>query len=1017
MRSALKLSLNNGVSLATVAAALLLANVPASAQSTDVETVVVTGFRASLKSAINAKRDAIQVMDAISAEDIGKFPDKDMGEALQRVTGVQLTRNSGGEGSTVTIRGGDPSLTRVEINGTGALSVTANGSDRAIDFRDLPVEFVNRLEVVKSPTADMIEGGIGGTVRVITRRPLNSKEPFFEGSAQGIQSNLSRSWDPKFALIGSKLFFNDTLGVLLSGVYSQEHLYDGQALTTGWLQQAASNSAQGLPGNECGSYFPATPVAIPSGVTPAAGVCGTGNPQGKWSTATPPVASATGDWYPQIPRYFNNRRFTTRVGINSAIEYRPTDKFKFFWDVTYANAKENVNNQALQINDNGGLFDYAKTTVGADYTVNHIEETSNGAQAQYYPTNPQYATPPQPGTVTNSACTNSVPKGVAGPAVPNTVAGCLPLDVTFRNILGYLTRVQLTNAIGGSYDISDEFTVDARLDVARSRVDNEETDATGVQYGTPRSVVDYTGSQHAPDITLPGTDLTGGSGINDLSAYYVPVSDRSAETAYQANVTYKPASAPWLQIKAGYLRHEYNIVEVAYGKQAELTCRGTQGSGNKDVVNVPCSVITGIESQNAGTNPIPFYSTGNLGFSNEIRTWLDQNMNVVKAVEAASGINIYDLSTPNPNNNTLGSWLTYLSNWKVAEGTTDWYGEALLDFPNFYLPVSGNVGLRYVDTKTESTGYAQNQATTVASNGPPLSGPAVTTVLSYPVQTVKGSYTQMLPSANLKFDLVPLENLISGQLLARLAYGKVMARPNPTQLALNEKTDIVGLTGSIGNPGLLPYLSTDYDAGLEWYFQNVNMISAGYFQKDISRFIINTTQPETINGVTYSMTFPTNGTTPVTIKGIEATFQYTLDWLPKPLDGFGVLANWTMQKDSGFKQTSLIDGTPLPYPGLSRMAYNYSVYYDNEDISARLSYVWRSHWLINAAGRGNLPEWNASYGEVDASVSYNFTPELSIFADGINLTDQQLVQYNAPARPIQFDTFGTRLYFGVRAKY
>ena len=204
MRSALKLSLNNGVSLATVAAALLLASVPASAQSTDsaqstnMETVVVTGFRASLESALAVKRDASQVMDAISAEDIGKFPDKDMGEALQRVTGVQINRSSGGEGSTVTIRGADPTMTRVEVNGTGALSLTVQAGDRSVDFRDLPVEFVNRLEVIKSPTADMIEGGVGGTIRVITRRPFNSaEEQFIAGSAQGVNSNLAQTTDPE----------------------------------------------------------------------------------------------------------------------------------------------------------------------------------------------------------------------------------------------------------------------------------------------------------------------------------------------------------------------------------------------------------------------------------------------------------------------------------------------------------------------------------------------------------------------------------------------------------------------------------------------------------------------------------------------------------------------------------------------------------------------------------------------------------------------------------------------------
>src|SRR5579864_6425609 len=180
--------------------------------ATEMQEVVVTGIRKSLEDALADKRNAPQVIDAISAEDIGKFPDKDMGEALQRVTGVQINRSSGGEGSTVTIRGADPTMTRVEINGTAALSLTVGASDRAVDFRDLPVEFVKTIEVIKSPTADMVEGGVGGTVRVNTRRPFDSSGDFIAGSAQGIYSNLPQTYDPKLALIGSKLFFDDRFG-------------------------------------------------------------------------------------------------------------------------------------------------------------------------------------------------------------------------------------------------------------------------------------------------------------------------------------------------------------------------------------------------------------------------------------------------------------------------------------------------------------------------------------------------------------------------------------------------------------------------------------------------------------------------------------------------------------------------------------------------------------------------------------------------------------------------------------
>lgn len=964
MTGSLSFYWKNGASMAVTVASLLALSgtvraddAPAKepsgsdASNDQLETITVTGIRKSLEDALSDKRNAVQVIDAISAEDIGKFPDKDMGEALQRVTGVQINRSSGGEGSTVTIRGADPSMTRVEINGTAALSLTPQATDRAVDFRDLPVEFVKTIEVIKSPTADMVEGGVGGTVRITTRRPFDTNGDFIAGSAQGIYSNLPQTYDPKLALIGSKLFFDDKLGVLISGTFEKDHEYDGQALTTGWVRQSKSVSAQGAPANPCGSYFGASAPAT----------CGSGY--------TDYNGAPQGDWYPQIPRYLSNRRATTREALSSVLEYRPTDTLRFFWDVTYAHARENVDNQALQVNDGGGLFNYANTTLGSDNTVSHIVETSNGAQ------------------------------NASGCSTKNTVAGCLPLDLTFRNILGFLTRSTVQTAIGGSWDITNELSFDMRYDYSGAKVDNEETDATGTQYGTPMSVVDYTGSLRAPDISLPGTDLLHGSGINDLDAYYVPVIDRTLERAFQANLTYKPEGARWLGVKAGVYTHNYTVDQSFWGKRVTLTCRGTTASGNRIVYNVPCSTISGIIGGTGTTNPIPFYNTGNLGFNNEVRTWLDLTQATVNAVQGASGVNIYDLNTVNPNTGSQGSFESYLANWTVGEKTTDEYLQFMFDFREHSIPISGNLGWREVSTDTSTTGFTQ---VTCATCNP---------TVSFPLASIKGHYTQGLPSANLKLDIVP------DKLIARFAYGKVMSRPAPSQLAIGRKVDIVGLTGSQGNPNLLPFVASDYDAGLEWYGSGINYVSVDFFEKDISRFIQNTTLPTTIDNVTYSLTYPVNGNNPVKIRGIEAGFQYGLDWLPGPLSGFGVLANATYQTDHGYNQRSLIDGAALHFPGLSRNAYNASVFYEKGDFSARLSYVWRSSWLVTASGRGNLPEFNSAYGELDFSASYRFWRNFEAFFDAINLTDSQLEQYNSPARPIMFDTFGSRYFLGVRFKY
>ena len=253
----------------------------AKAKDVGAADIVVTGIRSSLQGALNAKRNAPQVLDAISAEDIGKFPDKNVGEALQRVTGVQISR-AGGEGAGVTIRGADPSLNRVEINGTTALSTTVGGG-RDVDFRDLPSEFVNRLEVVKSATADMTEGGVGGTVRVITRRPFdNGGKPYLAGSAQAIYADIGDHMDPRLAIIGSDTFANGTLGILVSGTFENRNVEDHQARTTGWVQSRDLNG---------------------DGVR---------------------------DFIPDIPRYVIDRLETRRYALNGILEWRPSDDFKAY---------------------------------------------------------------------------------------------------------------------------------------------------------------------------------------------------------------------------------------------------------------------------------------------------------------------------------------------------------------------------------------------------------------------------------------------------------------------------------------------------------------------------------------------------------------------------------------------------------------------------------------------------------------------------------------------------------------
>ena len=931
-------------SVYAMAAALLLHG-PALAQQTnpasttasprELEEVIVTGIRAGLRESLDIKRDSIQIVDAISAEDIGDFPDKNLSEALQRITGLQISRQDG-EGRSVSVRGAEANLIRVEINGTGALPLTVAASDRSVDFRDLPVEFVSRIEVVKTPTADMTEGGIS-TVRIVTRRPFDSAETYIAGSAQLVYSDLAEETDPKLAVFGSRLFLDDTLGALLSLQWEKRHLYDAVANTTGWNRFAAGTAG---------------PPACSAPTT-------------RGARSNDFNGDGTCDWYPQIPRFQNNRRETDRKALSSVVEWRPNDDFKLFWDLTYARGKEEVDNTLLQLNADGGLFDYANTTVGVDNTVDHIEFTGNG------------------------------------------VNGSFPLDLSYRNILGSLTRTQYTTVLGSSWNVG-RFTFDGRVDYSNAKVHNDEINSTAGVFGLSRAVVDYTGSEGAPNITFPGGfDLNAGKGVNRLDSVYNPRDNDTDEISVGFNVEYRPAGVEWLKLQAGIQQHDYETDQVLRQKTVRLSCRtpsaDVASAGSVVVAQVPCSAIESIIDATSRTNPLEFFSTGDLGYSGGTRYWNDNTNATIAAALAAGGAANPLAGTLSPyvtnaNANSQGTFLAYLDNWSVEEKTTGYFTQAQFSFPDLALPVSGNVGVRYVDTDTSSSGYTRLQQ-----------GTAIT----FPTGSIDGGYTQALPSMNLKI------GLLEDTLVARFAAAKVMARPSPGQLAIRRSLDVVGLTGSRGNPSLLPFLATDYDLGLEWYFSAENFASLAAFRKEISRFILNQTALEVseADGQTYSVSRPVNGNDNVTVNGIEGGVQYAFDFLPAPFNGLGALANYTYQKDKGFKQLNLIDGSSLSFPGLSRESYNYSLYFENETFSLRASYNWRSRWLITALGRGNLPEFNQAYGQLDASAGYNITPSLSLFLEGINLTNEQMVQENAPARPIQFETFGKRYFFGIRGKF
>lgn len=285
---------------------------------TSTEEVVVTGFRQSLNAALNQKRQSIAAVDAIVAEDIGKFPDQNLAESLQRIPGVAIQRD-GGEGRAITVRGLSGQFTAVRINGMQALTTTSDGAsadrERAFDFNVFASELFSSLVVHKTAEPSLDEGSLGAVVDLNTGNPLGGKSGFTGAfSAQAQYNDLGKNWGPKVSGLVAWKSPSGTVGVSLSAAYSKLTQLEMGNNSVRWAQ-ARFDSVDGTPcwttANVGGSYKP--------------------------SATCDAVATA---FHPRIPRYGEVSHDRRRLGLTGSFQWSPTDHTKLSIDGLYSDYKE-----------------------------------------------------------------------------------------------------------------------------------------------------------------------------------------------------------------------------------------------------------------------------------------------------------------------------------------------------------------------------------------------------------------------------------------------------------------------------------------------------------------------------------------------------------------------------------------------------------------------------------------------------------------------------------------------------
>ncbi|WP_313173046.1 TonB-dependent receptor [Stenotrophomonas sp.] len=306
--------------------------------------------------------------------------------------------------------------------------------------------------------------------------------------------------------------------------------------------------------------------------------------------------------------------------------------------------------------------------------------------------------------------------------------------------------------------------------------------------------------------------------------------------------------------------------------------------------------------------------------------------------------------------------------WTIEEDIQAAYVQA--DFS--YERLRGNIGVRYVSTKLDSSAYSCN----TGLNGCTTSQMTPAQVeASYDYVTRSNKYSNVLPNLNLVYDA-------SDDVVLRFSAAKTMARPNYADVSSYLFLSDQSLTGGGGNPNLKPYRSTNLDFSGEWYFSQDAILAASIFYRDVSDYVLRISQEEThyninqLRDAVFLVDRPQNA-------GDAKVKGYSLAWQQNIGAGFGIIANYT------YSDGEATNGKPLPFN--SKNQYNLSPFFENDKWNARITYNWRDKYFTRVSGGRDV--WTMEYRSLDASVAYKVNDYLSIGLEGMNLLDEQYHSY------------------------
>ena len=924
--------------------------------------IVVTGIRASLQSATNAKRNSVGFGDSIFAEDIGKLPATNLAETLNRIPGVRLNRDISGEGTQVSIRGLGPSFSKVLLNGTqfavssdGGTNGTGGGN-REVDLDFFPSELFTRLDVSKSPTASTLEGGIAGTVNLRNARPFDKPGTHLTVVAQGAYTDSNDKVGPRGAIVASHTF-GDTFGILIgvAGVRQKTRIdgYDTVGFTDANL--ACGTGCNVSPPESNGfSFATFAPNNTGHGIAP-------GSRLDLAATSGLSLDQLSKAIIPRLGRPVLTEGTRERISVVGSAEWRPSDAFHFALDGIYAKSKRDYlrSNMNWQVRNSGPGTSPQSTggMVPFDIQVdeNNVVTSGTFANSSFFSEN----------SIFNQ-------------------------DTEFWNVTP-----------SASWRPSDTVKVDLSVNWGKSNFFREQP--TFAFQTPPNSGVEvtYDNTTDSPQPIISANRDLGDPNLG-WQWYRVNVQNVKRETETRGAHLDVFVGTDALNFKVG-----------AAFDQAKRSVRAYDNTNpfQLSVCGNPCAGNTG----SVPTNAIPQYlmrtpidnfghlSRGTFGVTSFIVPNLD-------ALKQATDYASFRDSAPETRGAVTGGSTGDIDE-KVYGGYVEVNGISEL----FGRELRANAGFRY--TYTEQT-----------VTGPSQIGTAIVDI------TARSNYEEVLPSANVSYDL--FDNL-----KLRFAVSKALTRPDAGSILPGVTfSDPGAQIASAGNPALQPYTSDNIDIGGEFYTGGAGYIGVALFRKSIDGFTatiqqatpfgelnipldaLQSTQRQAlvdraaaagvaVAAVPITVNRPVNLNNLV-IRGIEGTWNQPLDFLTK---GLGFQANGTH-----ITQNS---DTGLVASGVPRWQYNVQGYYENYGGSLSINYVWQGGVIAANAPQNNLPlPLNAdARGQLDLSAGYQLpflNKAVRLTVDVLNITNEPIrttFGYDNAAYSVYYP--GRQVLFGLRASF